>query len=166
MDKMINFKAATSTRELLLIEKMAQTIWHEHYTPIIGVEQVVYMLDKFQSVACMAEQIKSGYQYFLINQTGIPVGYLSYIKRDEELFLSKIYILKELRGHGIGKRTFEFIETQAKEIQCKKVSLTVNRNNLNSIKAYEKAGFQNTGELIQDIGHGYVMDDYSMEKYL
>jgi len=163
---MINFKAATSARELLQIEEMAKVIWHEHYTPIIGTEQVVYMLDKFQSVASMSDQIKGGYQYFLINQRGIPIGYLSYIKRDEALFLSKIYILNELRGHGIGKRAFEFIETQAKDIHCKKISLTVNRNNLNSIKAYEKAGFQNTGELIQDIGHGYIMDDYSMEKFL
>ena len=163
---MINFKTAASAEELLQIEEMADVIWHEHYTPIIGVKQVVYMLDKFQSVDSMSEQIKSGYQYFLINQTEIPVGYLSFIKRAEELFLSKMYILKELRGHGIGRRAFEFIETQAKENDCKKISLTVNRNNLNSIKAYEKAGFQNTGELIQDIGHGYVMDDYSMEKFL
>ena len=163
---MIKFKAAASAEELLQIEEMADVIWHEHYTPIIGVEQVVYMLDKFQSVASMSDQIKNDYQYFLINLSGVPVGYLSYIKRDEALFLSKIYILKELRGHGIGKRAFEFIETQAKESDCKKISLTVNRNNLNSIKAYEKAGFQNTGELIQDIGHGYVMDDYSMEKCL
>jgi len=163
---MINFKAAASAEELLQIEEMANVIWHEHYTPIIGVEQVVYMLDKFQSVASMSEQIKSGYEYFLINQTEIPVGYLSFIKRDKELFLSKVYILKNKRGLGIGKIAFQFIETKAEENQCKKISLTVNRNNLNSIKAYERAGFQNTGELIQDIGHGYVMDDYSMEKLL
>jgi len=166
MDKMINFKAAASAEELLQIEEMAKVIWYEHYTPIIGVEQVAYMLDKFQSIASMSEQIKSGYQYFLIKQTKIPVGYLSFIKRDKELFLSKVYILKELRGHGIGKRAFEFIETKAKEIHCNKIGLTVNRNNFNSIKAYEKAGFQSTGELIQDIGHGYVMDDYCMEKIL
>jgi len=82
------------------------------------------------------------------------------------LFLSKVYILKNKRGLGIGKIAFQFIETKAGENHCKKISLTVNRNNLNSIKAYERAGFQNTGELIQDIGHGYVMDDYSMEKLL
>ena len=166
MDKMINFKAAASAEELHQIEEMAHTIWHEHYTPIIGIEQVVYMLDKFQSVARMLEQMKSGYQYFLINQTETPVGYLSFIKKDEELFLSKVYILKNTRGLGIGKIAFQFIETKARENHCKKISLTVNRNNLNSIKAYESAGFQNTGELIQDIGHGFVMDDFSMEKLL
>jgi len=56
---MINFKAAASAEELLQIEEMANVIWHEHYTPIIGVEQVVYMLDKFQSVASMLSKLKA-----------------------------------------------------------------------------------------------------------
>jgi ribosomal protein S18 acetylase RimI-like enzyme len=42
--------------------------------------------------------------------------------------------------------------------------LTVNKNNVNAIKAYEKMGFRNVGSLVQDIGDGFVMDDYAMEK--
>lgn len=163
---MINFKAAVSAEDLMQIEEMASIIWYDHYTPIIGTEQVAYMLDKFQSVASMSEQIQNGYQYFLILQDKTQVGYLSFIKREDELFLSKVYILKELRGQGIGKKAFEFIENEAKENQCKKITLTVNRNNINSIKAYENSGFLNTGAIVQDIGNGYVMDDYIMEKRL
>jgi RimJ/RimL family protein N-acetyltransferase len=40
----------------------------------------------------------------------------------------------------------------------------VNKNNVNSIKVYEKLGFKKTGPVIQDIGNGFVMDDYKMEK--
>jgi hypothetical protein len=29
---------------------------------------------------------------------------------------------------------------------------------------YEKIGFKNVGSLVQDIGSGFVMDDYKMEK--
>jgi len=47
---------------------------------------------------------------------------------------------------------------------CEKVSLTVNKYNHNSIKAYERIGFINKEELVQDIGGGFVMDDYLMEK--
>jgi RimJ/RimL family protein N-acetyltransferase len=47
-----------------------------------------------------------------------------------------------------------------------KIALTVNKNNVNSIKAYEKMGFKNVGSVVQDIGSGYVMDDYKMEKTL
>ena len=43
---MINFQEVFSEKELLVIEEMAGIIWHEHYTPIIGHQQVIYMLDK------------------------------------------------------------------------------------------------------------------------
>jgi len=66
MSRMIHFKVVTTDQDLVLIEEMAKIIWHEHYTPIIGAEQVAYMLEKFQSAAAMRSQIENGYQYFLI----------------------------------------------------------------------------------------------------
>jgi hypothetical protein len=38
--------------------------------------------------------------------------------------------------------------------------------NTNAIKAYEKTGFIKKGPVVQDIGLGYVMDDFIMEKQL
>jgi len=161
---MINFHEVKSDSNLVLIENMANTIWHEHYTPIIGTEQVIYMLDKFQSVSTMRDQINQGYQYFLINFNDNAVGYLSFEKRENILFLSKIYLLKSERGKGIGRKAMEFVTSVSKGSKCTKVALTVNRFNRNSIRAYESAGFEKKGELVQDIGNGFVMDDYLMEK--
>jgi ribosomal protein S18 acetylase RimI-like enzyme len=45
-----------------------------------------------------------------------------------------------------------------------KIWLTVNRNNSNSIKTYESLGFVKSRTQIADIGEGFVMDDYIMEK--
>lgn len=161
---MINFHEVKSDSDLALIENMANAIWHEHYTPIIGTEQVTYMLDKFQSSNTMQEQIDKGYQYFLINFNNNAVGYLSFEKRENALFLSKIYLLKNERGKGIGRAAMEFVISAAKGLKCTKVALTVNRFNKNSIRAYESAGFEKKGALVQDIGNGFVMDDYLMEK--
>jgi len=161
---MINFHEVKSNSDLTLIENMANAIWHEHYTPIIGTEQVTYMLDKFQSSNTMQEQIDKGYQYFLINFNNNAVGYLSFEKRENALFLSKIYLLKNERGKGIGRAAMEFVISAAKGLKCTKVALTVNRFNKNSIRAYESAGFEKKGALVQDIGNGFVMDDYLMEK--
>lgn len=161
---MINFHEVNSDSDLEQIENMAITIWHEHYTPIIGKEQVIYMLDKFQSVIAMRDQIDMGYQYFIINFNDNPVGYLSFERRIDALFLSKIYLLKRKRGKGIGRTAMEFVISAAKGLNCVKVALTVNRFNQNSIRAYESAGFEKKGELVQDIGNGFVMDDYLMEK--
>ena len=161
---MINFHEVKNNSDLKLIEILANTIWHEHYTPIIGEEQVIYMLDKFQSVVAMQEQIGKGYQYFLINFNENTIGYLSFQRRENVLFLSKIYLIQQERGKGIGRKAMEFVVGVAKGFTCTKVSLTVNKFNLNSIRAYESAGFQKKGALVQDIGNGFVMDDYLMEK--
>lgn len=161
---MINFHEVKEGIDLKLIENMANTIWHEHYTPIIGAEQVKYMLDKFQSVQTMRDQINKGYQYFLIYSNENALGYLSFEKRKNVLFLSKIYLVKSERGKGIGRKAMEFVISVAKGLNCAKVSLTVNRFNKNSIRAYENVGFEKKGALVQDIGNGFFMDDYLMEK--
>jgi RimJ/RimL family protein N-acetyltransferase len=57
-----------------------------------------------------------------------------------------------------------FIEDKAKTYNLNKIRLTVNRYNTNSIKAYEKMGFKNKREVVQDIGNDFVMDDYEMIK--
>jgi hypothetical protein len=44
-----------------------------------------------------------------------------------------------------------------------KITLTVNKNNNNSIDAYNEIGFEITGNACMDIGSGYVMDDYQIE---
>ena len=42
--------------------------------------------------------------------------------------------------------------------------LNVNKNNGQAIRAYEKRGFAIREAVVNDIGRGYVMDDYVMAK--
>jgi ribosomal protein S18 acetylase RimI-like enzyme len=162
---MITIKEANKTDEFETIEKLADTIWREHYIPIVGKPQIDYMLEKFQSVRAMKRQVANGYAYYTVSYEELPVGYLSIKTEIEYLFLSKIYVLKAYRGKGIGKIMMDFIEDKAKTYNLNKIRLTVNKYNTNSIKAYEKMGFKNVGELVQDIGHGFVMDDFEMVKF-
>ncbi len=161
---MIDFKRATSKDHFEVIAKLAHDIWHEHYTPIIGKDQVNYMVAKFQTSEAMQQQAEEGYEYYVLNHQNNDVGYLAIEKRDDDLFLSKIYLLKTCRGKGFGKVAFNFIEKRACDLNCKSISLTVNKNNINTIKAYEKIGFINTEAIVMDIGNGFVMDDYRMVK--
>jgi RimJ/RimL family protein N-acetyltransferase len=82
------------------------------------------------------------------------------------MFLSKLYVLNSARGNGIGRMALAFMEKQTRELNLKKIKLTVNKLNTNSIKAYEKIGFINIEAIVQDIGNGYVMDDYVLEKII
>ena len=158
--------SANTKTQYNIIEKLGDTIWREHYTSIIGIDQVEYMLNKFQTSEIIESQISDGYEYYLILNKKNPVGYISIKKDNDALFLSKLYVLKNLRGLGLGKMSMDFIENQAKTKGCNKIRLTVNKYNTNSIKVYEKIGFLKTVAIVMDIGNGYVMDDYTMEKFL
>ena len=163
---MIEFYSASSKKDLLAIEELACIIWREHYIPMVGREQVEYMLDKFQSAESMKEQIEEGSFYYILKLEEQYIGYLSFRIQSETLFLSKIYILSQYREKKFGKSAMVFVEQKGKERGCSEVSLTVNKNNINSIKAYEKIGFLNLGSYITDIGSGFIMDDYKLHKQL
>ncbi len=161
---MIIIKQANKTYEFEIIEKLADTIWREHYIPIVGKPQIDYMLDKFQSVKAIKEQAVNKYAYYTVFYEELPIGYLSIKPELEYLFLSKIYILIDYRGKGFGKNIMDFVSEKAKTFSLNKIRLTVNKYNINSIKAYEKMGFKNIRELVQDIGNGFIMDDFELVK--
>ena len=164
---MLNFKTALNNKDFKVIAELAKTIWTEHYTPIIGVEQVKYMLDKFQSKKAIKKQVMDdNYMYYILSNESITIGYISIKKNDDTLFLSKLYIDKHNRGKGFGKLAMNFIEELAKNLNCNKIYLTVNKYNTNSIKTYKKVGFNIIEELVIDIGNGFIMDDFKMEKLI
>jgi ribosomal protein S18 acetylase RimI-like enzyme len=160
----VMFMPVKTEDQIVMVESLAREIWTEHYTPIIGMRQVDYMLDRFQSRQAIAEQIRAGVLYFLIQADDVFIGYIAVQPKEDELFLSKIYVRSSLRQKGHGRKAVQFVEALAKERNLHKVVLTVNKNNRSSIKAYEQMGFKNAGSVIADIGNGFVMDDYTMEK--
>ncbi len=149
-----------------IVVELAHTIWHEYFTPIIGKAQVDYMLEKFQSKESIIQQIRSGVVYFLMIHNSESIGYAAIILKDREVFLSKFYIISAERNKGFGKQSMIFLEQLAMGQNAQKISLTVNKNNFNTIQAYQKMGFVNLGSIIQNIGKDFVMDDYKMEKRL
>lgn len=160
----MEIEKACTPADFKAIDELAQIIWTEHYTPIIGKNQVDYMLEKFQSAAAMQKQVDDGYAYFMLKENSRLIGYLAFKEENEELFLSKIYVEASLRGKGYGRKALHFLEEQAREKHLKAIRLTVNKYNTKSIDAYLKMGFERTRALVMDIGSGFVMDDYEMKK--
>jgi GNAT superfamily N-acetyltransferase len=160
------FVEVSTEYQIEIVESLAREIWTEHYIPIIGREQVDYMLARFQSRRAIGEQIRTGIAYFLIKEDDAHIGYMAVQPKGRELFLSKIYVKSSRRGLGYGRKAVQYAEKVARDLGLDKIVLTVNKNNVNSIKAYEKIGFTNAGPVVQDIGSGFVMDDYKMEKKL
>lgn len=126
------------------------------------------MLDKYQSPDAVRQQIKDGYDYYFLQRGGIDVGYIG-IRPEmdkKKLFLSKIYVDGDHRGKGVATCGINFAEKYAKERGLKSMYLTVNKNNNGSIYSYLSLGFKIADVAVTDIGSGYVMDDYIMEKLI
>ena len=81
-------------------------------------------------------------------------------------FISKIYLLKEHRGRGIAAAVTRFYEQLCRDRGLAAMYLTVNKQNKMAIRAYEKQGFITVDAVETDIGEGFVMDDFIMEKPL
>lgn len=167
-ENQLSFVLVASAEQIEAVAALATEIWHEHFATILTLEQINYMVEKFQSVLAMTDQIKNlGYQYYSIMLNGIIIGYCG-IKEEEEaksLFLSKLYIHKKYRGHGYASLAFSFLLERCKEKGYHKIWLTVNRFNENVIRIYEKKRFVKVRTQVADIGAGFVMDDYIMENH-
>lgn len=161
----VSIAPVTTMEEIERVAELAIKIWHEHYDTIIGIDQVDYMIEKFQSKEAMMEQIQSkGYQYYQLVCPGGLSGYFAIQPEGKSIYLSKFYIDKKYRGRGYARKALAFIEQIGKEIGINQIWLTVNKRNTTSIQVYESLGFRNKKDLITDIGEGYNMDDYWMEK--
>ncbi|MCI6926375.1 MAG: GNAT family N-acetyltransferase [Butyricicoccus porcorum] len=158
----LTFQQVTDT-EIETLAALADEIWHEFFPGIISDAQVDYMVEKFQSAPAMRQQIAEGYRYYLVYTGAELIGYTGVHPEEELLFLSKLYLKKQHRGHGYGRKMIEFVAGLARELGKSGVYLTVNRYNENTIAVYHATGFETVRTQVADIGNGYVMDDYVMQ---
>ena len=113
------------------------------------------MLKTFHSAQTISDEIENrGYEYFLIIKDTTPVGYMGISIKDQKLFLSKFYILLQYRQNGYGKLSIDFLKHLSHSLELNNITLTVNKNNLNTITAYKKMGFKIIAEVCADIGEG------------
>lgn len=151
--------------ELRQIAELADEIWHECFVGIISNGQIDYMVEKFQSLSAMTEQIENqNYCYFAVREDGELCGYIGVKPEDDDrFFLSKLYLRKSSRGKGIASLMLAKVFDEARKIGKKRVYLTVNKHNDHAVEVYRKTGFVTVDTAVTDIGNNYVMDDFIME---
>lgn len=150
-------------KETETIACLATCIWTEYYTAILGKSQVSYMLEHFQSKEVIWSSIQHGTVYWLLKKDDVLAGYVSYECKEKSLFLSKLYLKKQMRGKRMGRTIVHKMINIAQENNLTSITLTVNKHNTSSLAAYKKLGFKKIREQITDIGQGYVMDDDVLE---
>ncbi|HQQ93314.1 MAG TPA: GNAT family N-acetyltransferase [Bacteroidia bacterium] len=152
---------AAGAADIPLIADLARLIWRQHYTDIIGENQIAYMLQKMYSSESLLEQISEKQNRFFIIQDGqITLGFISIIQENNtDWFLSKFYINQNFARKGIGSSVFKNI---LEGLDPTRIKLTVNRQNFKAINFYFKLGFRIQSVADFDIGQGYFMNDFVM----
>lgn len=151
-----------------IINDLALKTWYDTYDKILSAEQLKYMLDMMYSLTAITEQIAvKGHHFLLLSEEDNYLGFASY----EVNYLSgvtklhKLYVLPETQGRGAGRLLISKIEETAVRNGNNTVSLNVNRYN-SAVNFYLKNGYTKAGEEDINIGNGYLMEDFIMEKSL
>ena len=163
MTDSLDFRFLETSNDFRQLEPFAASIWEQHYTPIIGADQVAFMLNKYQSAQAMFDQFSAGYQYVVVICGDQKAGYFAYdSKAEKEVFISKLYIHKDFRRRGLGRHILDFIAKETRALGCAAMTLSVNKDNSDSIQFYIAYGFQTIKAQKVCIGEGFYMDDYVM----
>ena len=153
--------------DIALIRELTFLVWPQTYASILSQEQIDYMLEMMYSESSLKKQMtEDGCKFIIVYENGNPVGFASY--SEEQLHkwkLNKIYVLQNQQGKGTGKYLINYIIDEIKKQNANSLFLQVNRYN-NAKTFYEKLGFTEIAFINLDIGNGYFMNDYVMEKKL
>ena len=145
------------------LSDFASEVFIDYYNDLIGHDQAVYMADLFLSEEAIRVLLDKGAVFRMLMDDDRPLGFTEYIMEGERVFLSKLYVAKENRGRGFGRILFEDCRRYALDNDIHKIYLTVNKHNTPSYEIYLHLGFKVIDAVVNDIGQGYVMDDYIME---
>lgn len=175
------FQPVRTEKQQETLAKLAEEIWIEYWPALIGEDQTRYMVDRFQSLAAIRRDMAAlhhAYEYWFVidpDLAGKPtdrhpwgpiVGYTGGYSEPEtnRFFISKIYLLGSACGRGHARRAIEHYDELSRQRGHRALYLTVNKGNALGIRAYEGTGFKAIEAVVNDIGQGFVMDDYIMEK--
>lgn len=156
------------TDDINSIGFLAHQIWPVTYGNILSEAQLQYMLQMTYSPASLKRQMQEQKHVFMLAELEEePVGFASFSETGKTgvFKLHKIYVNTAIQGKGLGKALLAAVIEEITPLGAIALQLNVNRNN--RAKAfYERQGFAVIKEEDIDIGNGYFMNDYVMEKKL
>ncbi|MFD2936442.1 GNAT family N-acetyltransferase [Spirosoma flavum] len=167
---MITITEATE-HDLPIIRDIAYQTWPTTFEEILSPSQISYMLEMMYSLDALRTQVKDKNHVFLLAQESDSqdcLGYISYefdYEGQSKTKIHKIYLLPASQGKGVGRLLIDNVAKLAIDHTNADLALNVNRYN-KAIQFYERMGFTIVGNETIDIGDGFLMEDFIMEKPL
>ena len=154
------------TADIPLIRRLAEEIFPYTYREMHTAAQNDYMMEWMYSPESLRRQMEEGHTFFIAEEKGVPVGYLSIQPEAEDVFhLQKIYLRTVCQGKGYGKTLFRFALEHIRSVHPAPFTLrlNVNRRNTKAVNFYQRMGMHKAEEGDFHIGNGFYMTDYIME---
>ena len=152
--------------DISLIRELTFKVWPQTYSNILSEEQLNYMLELLYSKSSLEKQMNDHHRFIIIYDATKPVGFASFSEIHRGIYkLHKIYLLPQQQGKGTGRLLIDYVINNILQEGAQLLQLNVNRHN-KAKDFYEKLGFTVIKEEDIDIGNGYYMNDFVMEKNL
>ena len=147
------------------LAEMSRDIWRRHYLPgILSEAELNFFWDRAYRPDQLIRHMQAGGRYEWITVGQEKAGFLAYaVEADAaRLHLSKLYLLPEFHGRGIGRQALRRVQHCARQRGLREIYLYVFRGNEKAIRAYLRAGFVISRTEITECGNGFRYDDYVM----
>ena len=142
---------------------LAWDIWQEWYWPVIGPEQLAFMLDVLYNPDSIGKQMEDGQEFFILSVRNRDAGFLA-IRQASIVRLEKLYLKSDYRGQGIGLFMLNFAAEQAINMGKGQMQLNVNRFNP-ALGFYLANGFEILRQ--EDIPFGpFFLNDFVLSRNL
>ena len=152
--------------ELKIVEELAWKIFPATYADLIPAEQTPYMMRIMYDDAVLRKEFAEGMHFVLITDAGVPIGYICWHLTEADgvgiARLEKLYLDFAYHGRSIGNLGIRHVIDAARRTDAAFITLNVNKGNLRAQKAYCRAGFYRYFSEKEEIGGGFVKDDYVM----
>jgi diamine N-acetyltransferase len=159
--------APLESRGIETVRALAHTVWRAHYPPIIGAAQTEYMLEqRYAAHVIAAELERSDLWWDTLCEDGAMIAFASSFLEPARsaVKLDKLYVHPAHQRRGCGGALIQHVARRAARLGASKLVLAVNKRNSTAIAAYLRHGFTIAEAVVKDIGGGFVMDDYIMER--
>ena len=166
MNSSVNIVPA-ERKDLPVITQLAPEIWQYAYKDILSAGQIAYMLQMMYAPEKLQADFDNGVKFRLVVSENAAIGFFAFFECADDrhtLKLDKLYLKPDFHGRGIGSKVLQYLTECASDAGYKAIFLNVNKNNASAIRAYSKNGFKKKASVKIDIGNGFFMDDFIMEK--
>lgn len=125
---------------------------HGHSAPKVDIDN--YVAHNFNKENFIKELSDDNNRFYILYANGQVAGYSKIVfNQDNEnimakniAYMSRLYLLKEFYGSGLGKKLFDFNLALCKENKQSGIWLAVWIENQKAISFYNKMGFKKVGE--------------------